>query len=447
MVVLEYDKGTILIRGEVSTPYGRWDPRVRAFRALGINYKNIIDFLKSTEVEFEDDVLNLIDCPKLSCDLKLHPFQVKALNFWLDHGGRGIIVLPPGSGKTIIALKAISILNQPTLIVVPTIDLVNQWKGRVENLFGIEVGVYGGGVKKLAAITVSTYDSAYLYVSEFGDKFSFVVFDEVHHLAAPGYRSIAEFMPAPYRMGLTATFERSDGLHVDLYKLVGGKVFELKVNHLSGKYLSKYKVHRIFVDLTREEESEYNKQYSLFKSFLRKRGLKLIDRRDFKKFIYLASRDDEARRALLARNRAMEIALNSEGKINLLSEILRENSESKTIIFTQHNQLAYLISKRFLIPIITHKTSKSERSEILEKFRRGDYRVIVTSKVLEEGIDVPDADLAIILSGTGSSREFIQRLGRILRRKEGKEARLIEIVSKRTVEVKISKRRKKHASI
>ena len=102
----------------------------------------------------------------------------------------------------------------------------------------------------------------------------------------------------------------------------------------------------------------------------------------------------------------------------------------------------YKLSSMFLIPAITHNTAKEERAEILELFKKGDYRVIVTSKVLDEGIDVPDASLGIILSGTGSKREFVQRLGRLLRKVEGKEAQLIEVISRSTSETRTSARRR-----
>ena len=118
-----------------------------------------------------------------------------------------------------------------------------------------------------------------------------------------------------------------------------------------------------------------------------------------------------------------------------------DNPAERTLIFTQHNKLVYKISQELLIPPITHKTPKEERTEILHNFKKGNYRTIITSKVLDEGIDVPDATMAVILSGTGSTREFIQRLGRILRKKKDKKARLIEIVSKQTAETRISQRR------
>ena len=159
-------------------------------------------------------------------------------------------------------------------------------------------------------------------------------------------------------------------------------------------------------------------------------------------FVRRSGADPEARRALLARNAAMDIALNSSEKINYLKNILQANSDVKTIIFTRHNKLVYKISRLLLIPAITHQTVSEERRSILDNFKSGPYRRIITSQVLDEGIDVPDAALAVILSGTGSSRQFIQRLGRVLRKREGKQAVLIELVSMETAETRISQRRK-----
>ena len=144
----------------------------------------------------------------------------------------------------------------------------------------------------------------------------------------------------------------------------------------------------------------------------------------------------------MGRNAAMDVALNSRSKEEYLRNLLMANPNEKALIFTRHNKLVYRISRSLLIPAITHQTVKDEREEILDRFRRGVYKRIITSQVLDEGVDVPDASLAVILSGTGSSREFIQRLGRVLRKKEGKQANLYELVSFGTAETRLSRRRK-----
>jgi len=439
--ILNYERGTVLIWGDVKVPYSNWDPRVKAFRAMALYYPDIVDFLNRSKIGFEDHVLSPLPCPNLRCGVKLRDYQQEALNSWLLAGRRGVIVLPTGSGKTVIALKAISESNVPAIVIVPTLDLVEQWRGRLAEEFTVDVGVFGGGENVLAPLTVSTYDSAYIRVEELGNRFPLIIFDEVHHLPAQGYSQIAEMFASPYRMGLTATYERADGCHIELPRLVGGKVYELQPEALAGKHLSHYALQKIFVDLTPREQKEYDALYGIFTGYITSHNIIMRGPADFQHFIMRTGRDRDARKALLARNRALEIALSSSAKVEALKEILSEHPSDRILIFTQHNRLVYQISRELLIPPITHRTPKEERSEILRNFKKGSYRTIVTSKVLDEGIDVPDATMAIIISGTGSTREFIQRLGRILRKREGKRAKLIEVVSRQTTETRISQRR------
>ena len=439
---LTFDKGTIQIQGEVRVPNCTWDERTKTFRAMALYYRDIIVFLERSGFDFDDDVLDLLPCPELESSVVLRDYQNQALDAWTDNDKCGIIVLPTGSGKTVVGIKAISMLNTPTLVVAPTLDLVDQWRTRLKKEFKTEVGVLGGGEWDLKALTVSTYDSAYIHADKLGNRFGLIIFDEVHHLPAAGYRNIAEMFAAPYRMGLTATFEREDGLHEELNRLVGGKVFEKKVKDLTGTHLSPFRLEKIRVELTEEEKEEYEKNQKVFSNYLARIKLTIRSPSDFQKLVMRSGRDPNARRALLARNKARDVAYNSISKIGKLSEILKKHNESRIFIFTEHNKLVHIISKQFLIPSITYRTTGKERSETLDRFRSGVYRAVVTSKVLDEGIDVPDADVGIILSGTGSNRAFIQRLGRILRKKEGKEAVLYEIVSAETSEVNTARRRK-----
>jgi superfamily II DNA or RNA helicase len=291
-------------------------------------------------------------------------------------------------------------------------------------------------------VTVSTYDSAYLQAEVLGNRFMFIVFDEVHHLASPSYMQIAEMYIAPYRMGLTATYERSDERHALLPQLVGDPVYAVNVEELAGEHLSPYTYEKIYVELTPEEQRTYDSQMAVFKSYLQEKGIVLKSAEDFQKFIMMTGRDRRAREALLARNRALKVALNSVAKLSLLASQLEVHKDERTLIFTLHNDLVYAVSRKFLIPAVTYQTPKEERHETLENFRSGKYRAIVTSQVLDEGVDVPEASVGFILSGTGSTREYVQRLGRLLRKVEGKQARLVEIVSKETAEVTISRRRR-----
>jgi len=440
---LTFDRGTILVRGDIRVPNSAWDERSRAFRAMALHYRDIIDFLKVSGFDFRDNVLDLVPCSELHSSIVLRNYQNQALDAWIAGGNRGIIVLPTGSGKTLVGIKAISLLNTPTIVIAPTLDLVDQWRSRLKKEFKTDVGVLGGGERDIKALTVSTYDSAYIHADKLGNRFGLIIFDEVHHLPAAGYKNIAEMFASPFRMGLTATYEREDGLHTELNRLVGGKVFERMVKDLTGTHLSPFRLEKIVVELTEEEQEEYEKSQKVFSDYLARINLIIRSPADFQKLVMRSGRDPGARRALLARNKARDIAYNSVSKIGKLSEILKKHDDGKMFIFTEHNKLVHRISRQFLVPSITYRTTIKERSEILDRFKSGIYRAVVTSRVLDEGIDVPDADVAIILSGTGSERAFIQRLGRILRKKEGKEAVLYEIISAETSEVKTARRRKR----
>jgi superfamily II DNA or RNA helicase len=142
---LTFDKGIIQIQGDIRVPNSTWDERSKTFRAMALYYRDIIDFLNRSGFDFDDDVLNLLPCPELQSSVVLRDYQNQALNAWMANGNRGIIVLPTGSGKTLVGIKAISLLITPTLVVAPTLDLVDQWRSRLKKEFRTEVGVLGGG--------------------------------------------------------------------------------------------------------------------------------------------------------------------------------------------------------------------------------------------------------------------------------------------------------------
>lgn len=444
MIHLSFDKGTILIRGEVRPPNARWDGRVNAYRALAAHYRDIEAYLKESGLSYRDDVLDLVPCPNMAVKTVAREYQEKALVAWERAGRWGVVVLPTGAGKTLVALKAMA-KESPAIVIVPTLDLLEQWKEKVKEELGVEAGVYCGGEHRLGCVTIATYDTAYIRAAELGNRFKLVVFDEVHHLASPGYSQIADMFACPMRMGLTATFEREDGLHKELVRLVGGKVFEMRPDSMKGTHLADYVLKRINVSLTPAEEAQYDTDMETYRTYLSEHHIILRTPRDFQRLVMRSGRDRAARDAILARHRARMTALNSQSKLDALADVLKEHTDDRVIIFTEHNDLVYRISREFLIPFITYTTSKEERSLNLDRFKSGQYSVIVTSKVLDEGVDVPDASVGVILSGTGSRREFVQRLGRILRKKGDKKAVLYEIVAGKTMEDGSSRRRKKEA--
>ncbi len=444
-VSLFYHRGTVVIKGNVHVPFAKWDERSKTYRALAYKYRDIVEFLRQEGIDFEDHVFdNAIPSPfyDVEFDFELRDYQKEAVEKFLRFG-RGVVVLPTGAGKTIVAMEIIRQLSVSTLIVVPTLALLEQWKERL-SIFG-DAGEFSGKKKELRPITVTTYDSAYINAELLGDKFFLLVFDECHHLPSEAYRNIAQMSAAPYRLGLTASPERADELHELLPELIGGIIYEKNPEELVGKYLAPYEVIRIHIPLSREEKELYKKHYEKFKNYVKSRNIKFRSIGDFQRIVVRTGSDEEAFRALRALEQARRIAFNSKKKVEKLRKILEKHRGEKIIIFTRHNDLVYSISKKFLIPAITHKTDKAERMEILKKFREGRYMAIVSSQVLDEGIDVPDASVGVIISGTGSSREFIQRLGRILRPAPGKEkAVLYELVSAGTSEVRVARRRSGH---
>jgi superfamily II DNA or RNA helicase len=440
MLRLWFEKGTLLLKGEAGTPYGKWDPRVGCYRIKAYHYRDVLEYLAESKLQVEDDVPMLPPLEQPKSNVELRDYQNEALNNWCRAHNRGVLVLPTAAGKTFIALKAIQLLKVQTLIVVPTLDLIDQWKKRVKDCLNLEAGAVGGGENTLRMVTVTTYDSAYIHAEQLGNKFMLLIFDEVHHLASTGYIQIAEMYTAPYRMGLTATYERSDQRHSLLSQLVGDPVYSVGIKEIA-EHLSPYTYEKISVELTSQEQQIYKSQMNIFRSFLQQRKITLRSAADFQKFIMTTGRDPKAREALLARNRAIRVAVNSEAKLTVLAQQLETYKNEKILIFTLYNDLVYSISLRFLIPAITHQTSREERREILLNFGNDKSPVVVTSQVLDEGVDVPDASVGLVLGGTGSNREYVQRLGRLLRKKEGKLARLIEIISKETMEVGTSRRR------
>lgn len=142
---------------------------------MAMHYRDIIDYLNNSGIAFIDNVLGLLPCPELQSTIILRDYQKQALDAWFLNGRRGVLVLPTGSGKTVIGVKAISLLNTPTLVVVPTLDLLDQWRSRLKEEFKVEVGILGGGEQDIKALTVSTYDSAYIHADKLGNKFGFII--------------------------------------------------------------------------------------------------------------------------------------------------------------------------------------------------------------------------------------------------------------------------------
>ena len=447
---LAFDGGTILIEGLPENDSGglpgvRLDPRTGLYRAEAIWYRTIVEHLRREKVAYADEARRY---DKTSWPMRVakdaFPHQREGLDAWWSAGGKGVVVLPTGTGKTHLANMAIHRAERPTLVVTPTIDLMNQWFDELTLCFATEVGLLGGGYYEVKPITVTTYDSAYMNMDRLGDKFGLIVFDECHHLPGPTYGLAATCAIAPFRLGLTATPERADNAHTQLDHLIGPIVYRREITQLRGQFLAEYRVETLYVNLTEEERFRYESAREVYRGFLRDNGIDMRRPGAWGQFLFAAHRSPSGRQAYLAYREQRELALAAPAKLNLLARLLDRHNGDRVLIFTHDNATVYKIARQFLVPVITHQTKTKERREVLLRFNAGTYPIVATSRVLNEGVNVPEANFAVILSGSGSVREHVQRLGRLLRKHGEKQALLYEVVTRDTAEEFTSERRRQH---
>jgi superfamily II DNA or RNA helicase len=456
---LRFERGTLLIEDAPKPgtsgaqehpswlpPCCVFDGRVDAYRAFAYQYREVILALKRAGIPLLDHAplyqpvpLRLVAAPE-------HPYshQTEALNVWKRSGMRGVVVLPTGAGKTHVGALAMVTAGRPTLVLVYTRELLRQWHSVLTTTFGVPVGIMGDGMLDADHdLVVATYDSAYRHLDHWGNRWGLAIFDECHRLSASTYTQAAQFLLAPLRLGLSATPEGSDGeLPPSLVEVVGPVVYRKTADELQGDTLAPYEIRRIAVDLTDEERARYEHLTVERDAFLNKRGIRLGAPGGWEAFLRASAGSTEGRRALLAHHERRLLARGAETKLAVLAELLQQHPRERVLIFTDDTATAYEVSARFLVPVITHETPARERTEWMTLFREGKLRALVASHVLDEGIDVPAAAVGILLSGSGSVREAVQRLGRILRRSpEKRQAILYEVVAHQTAEEATSQRR------
>lgn len=445
MFTLKFDSGTLILEGaDENAPVPKafiWDTRTRHFRAPAYLYREIIKEFIRTKTPYTDEAKNYSAFDfKQKFHVEPRHYQTSSIEAWKENKRCGVIVLPTGAGKTHVATLAVEMCKRQTLVVVPTLDLMNQWYDLLISTFNAEIGLIGGGFYEIGAITVTTYASAFRHQERLGNQFGLIIFDEAHHLPSEGYKYAAEFAIAPFRLGLTATPERADGGEDFLEELIGKFVYRLEAQELAGEFLADYTVERIEVDLSDEERQMYQRERAIYTDFRRSRNLP-YGQEGWRMFLIHSAKSEDGRRAMKAYRNYKKIALGTESKIHVLEDLLIRHRKDKVLIFTAENEMVYRISNDYLIPAITHETNVKERKFWLDAFNNGDVLALATSKVLNEGVNIPDASVAIILSGSGSSREHIQRLGRILRKKGDKQAILYEVVTRNTTEEYTSQKR------
>jgi superfamily II DNA or RNA helicase len=307
---------------------------------------------------------------------------------------------------------------------------------------GYDVGIIGDHTFNVKPVSVTTYDSAAIHMHSLGNQFGLIVFDECHHLPGDFYRESALMSAAPFRLGLTATPNRSDGRHADLEALIGKFVYELRVQEATGDILADYRVIRIPVKLSSEEQARYDQLSLQIRQYVYQRRQE-DSQFHWQELCKESNLNAEAREILKAFRHKQAIENRAEEKLRVLEDLFRLHVGEPTIVFVGSNAMARQVSLRFLLPCLLSHCGKKERMEILSGFETGGYPAIVANQILDEGVDLPDAKVAIVIGGSSSTRQAKQRLGRILRKSPHGSAVLYEVVLTETTENKRSLARRR----
>ncbi len=367
--------------------------------------------------------ISLLTTTKSKQEFRLRDYQRSAVSAFYREGssagGSGVVVLPCGAGKTMIGLGSMSAVKSHTLIVVTNIVALRQWKRELLDKTNLEENMiceYSGERKEIGPVTIATYqiltsrkkkseDFPHLNLFEDHD-WGLIIYDEVHLLPAPVFRVTADIQ-ARRRLGLTATLVREDNLEGDVFSLIGPKCYDVpwKVLEKEG-WIASAECHEIRASLPMEKRKDY----------------------------------------VISPPRAQyRIASENPLKLDVLEYLLNRHPDERVLIIGQYLRQIRVIASALKIPLITGQTPNTERETLYESFRNGEIKRLVVSKVANFAIDLPEASIAIQISGTfGSRQEEAQRLGRILRPKEdGRIAHFYSIITRDSSECEFAQKRQR----
>ena len=389
----------------------------------------------------------------VSHNFSARDYQKKAIEQWSDNQHRGCIILPTGAGKTVLGILAIASLNVSTLIIVPTLALLEQWRESLlknTSLTSSEIGHLSSADsdRKLAQVTLITYQGLRNLASSLGSKFGLLIIDECHHSSGKLNAQSLSLLTTLNRLGLTATFPDNKREKMLLQSLIGPAIQPQTLAGLVKEgHLSTYEINTVYTPFSPHELEDYNKERKRFQEYYKQLSAKYKTHDFMKLLVFRSSQDPEAREALKSHRISRRLVFSCSNKFEAIEELLIKHKFNKVIIFSESNHTVYEISKRFFIPFITHEITGSERRSILEFYKTHSHTKLVSGRVLDEGFDCGDVDIGIMVSGTSSTRQYVQRLGRLLRPSVGKEkATLYELVTPMSFEVRHSQKRKRSLS-
>jgi DNA excision repair protein ERCC-3 len=349
-------------------------------------------------------------------DWKIRPYQeLAAEGFW--HGGSGVVVLPCGAGKTIVGAAAMAHAKATTLILVTNTIAARQWREELlkrTTLNEDEIGEYSGAKKEIRPVTIATYqvmtkkkDGVYAHLDLFDTHdWGLIIYDEVHLLPAPIFRFTADIQ-SRRRLGLTATLVREDGMEGEVFSLIGPKRFDVPWKEIESQgYIAPAQCVEVRVNLSETERISY------------------------------ATAEPEERYRFCATTRT---------KRNVVESLVAHHAGEQILVIGQYIDQLDELSEVLGVPLIKGETPVKEREILFNKFRTGEITCLVVSKVANFSIDLPDATIAIQVSGAfGSRQEEAQRLGRILRPKsDGRSATFYSVVSRDTIDQDFAQNRQR----
>jgi superfamily II DNA or RNA helicase len=444
---LLFDHGTLVLAeapdlGNHAIPDILWDPRVALYRAPAYRYARVLESMRALGVPVADQVWDRTQKAGHPWELpELRPYQQAAIVAWQLSEERGLIALPTGSGKTRVAAAVLAQAGVRALCLVPTRALLTQWLAELSRFYRGPLGCLGDGRYEVEDVTLATFESAFRWMPRIGNRFELLIVDEAHHFGSGVRDEALEMCVARRRLGLSATPPDGAAL-TKLEELLGPVVYQLSVGDLTGSWLSDFDLVVLRLSLNRDERARYDSDYRAFAE-LNRRFRALHPGGTWQELVCAASQTTEGRAALAAWRRAKQLLGFTQAKARAVGALLARHRESKVLVFTADNAAAYAIAREHLVMPITCEIKRAERERALASFRDGRLRALVSSRVLNEGIDVPDADVAIIVGGALGQREHVQRVGRLLRPSPGKRAVVYELVTLATSEARRASERRR----
>ncbi len=388
----------------------------QAMIKIGYPVEDLAGYLPGEKLQ-----IRLCDRTLTGNDFVMRKYQQEAVNAFYaggtSVGGSGVVVLPCGAGKTMVGMGVMEVIGMHTLILVTNIIALRQWRDELLDKTDLNDGLiaeYSGEKKAILPVTISTYqimtyrrtrEEDFIHFPLFNEHpWGLIIYDEVHLLPAPVFRAVAEIQ-SKRRLGLTATLIREDGKEDDVFSLIGPKKYDVPWKELEDQgWIAQAKCREIRLPLAQESRLDY---------------------------------------ALAGERRKFTIASSNPAKLHVVEKLLKEHRSDSVLIIGQFLEQLDIIAKEFNLELITGAVPNWKREELYNRFRRGDLRILVVSKVANFALDLPCANVAIQVSGTfGSRQEEAQRLGRILRPKAGEnQATFYTIVTRDTREAEFAMNR------